>query len=118
MQVDLESYPAIILLFGMRGCPACSDFLPVFREASQDHPDVPALAVDCGRQPDAADYFRVRVTPTTVLLRWGRAIRRLEGEGTRANAERLFAQAEDLIARDAVAWGSVNGIPGTFFRRR
>lgn len=113
-QLLVEDHPVMVLLFHMEGCPACAAFLPVFSRVAAQHPGVPSLDVDCEDQPAAADYYEITMTPTTLLLRHGRVLRRLEGEGTRQNAERLFAMAEELRSRDvARALGA-----GPFFRRR
>lgn len=114
MRDSPEDFPVLVLLFGMEGCPACSAFLPVWRRAAAQHPGVPSFAIDVDDRPDAADYYEVTLTPTTLLLRHGRVLRRLEGEGTRANAEKLFRMAEELRSRDvAAALGA-----GPYFRRR
>jgi thioredoxin-like negative regulator of GroEL len=91
--LDVSQYPIMILVFGMDGCPACSTWLPLFRAAAQRNSDVPAFAVDCNKQPDAADHYKIRVTPTTVILSYGRVLVKHEGAGTQADAEKVFRDA-------------------------
>ena len=97
MDIRLEDHPALILVFGMEGCPACSAYIPAVRAVHRRHPDVPAYVVDCNRVTHAADHYNVKVTPTTVLLRHGRVEKRFEGEGSRADLEKLFRHAESFL---------------------
>lgn len=93
MDIHLAQQPVLVLVFGMEGCPACSDYLPVFRRVAEKFPSVPAYAIDCNKQSEVADRFKVRATPTTFLLKHGRVVRRIEGEVGAAEIERLFRGA-------------------------
>ena len=77
----------------MQGCPACESYLPVFRKVAERYA-IPAFAVDSNAFPEAADKYKIKVTPTTLLLKWGRVTKRFEGEGTTADVEKLFRWAE------------------------
>lgn len=114
ISVHLDEYPVLVLLFGMDGCGACDEFLPLFRAASARHRSVPAYAIDCERLPDVADRFDVTSTPTIFLLSRGRTLRRFEGAGSLADAEKLFRYAEEIGSREVAA--ELAGPPG--FRRR
>lgn len=92
----LEAYPAMVVVFGAEGCPACESYLPVFRGVAERHP-IPAFAVDCNQYPKEADRFRVTVTPTTILFFFGRQAQRLEGERQPEDIERLFRYAEGRL---------------------
>lgn len=89
--IDLNAFPVIILVFGMEGCPACDAFVgPVFRKVAAKHPDIPAYAVDCNKQTEAADRFGITQTPTTLVIKKGRVTEKFEGGGNAADVERLF----------------------------
>ncbi len=96
VDLTLRDHPVLILLFGMEGCPACTSTLPIFRRVAELHNTVPSYAIDCNKASDVADRFNVRVTPTTFLLRYGRVVRRFEGEGSVADIEKLFKYAEGM----------------------
>lgn len=91
----------LVILFGMEGCPACEAYLPVFRAVARRHPGVPAYAVDCNLPGSQADAVGVTVTPTTILFQRGQVVKRFEGEGSRADVEKLFGYAEQLAAGGA-----------------
>ncbi len=112
MEIRITEYPALILLFGMKGCPSCEDFLPVFHAAAERHRSVPAYAVDCERLPEVADRFNVTSTPTIFLLSRGKTIKKFEGGGSRADAEKLFRYAEEIASREVA-----NAMSGPGFRR-
>lgn len=113
--VNLADYPVLIIMFGMDGCPACSEWLPRFHAAAQRHPRVPAFAVESNAQSDAADRFGVRETPTTFLLQEGRIVMRFKGAGSTADAEKLFHHGEELVQRQD---GTYTGLEGNMMWRR
>ena len=94
--VHIDQQPVLVLMFGMQGCPACDSFLPRFRDVAARHPAVVAYAVDSSKVEAAADRFRVRATPTTVLLSFGRQADRVEGEASERRLERMFESAERM----------------------
>ena len=88
--------PIALVVFGMDGCPACSSYLTLFRPIAKRHDDVPAFAIDSSLEQNAAaaDHYGITVTPTTILMKYGKQIQRFEGEGSRADIEKLFRYAE------------------------
>ena len=94
--VHIDQTPVLVLMFGMDGCPACEDSLPRFREIAARHPEVTAYAVDSMKVESAADRFKVRATPTTVLLSFGRQVERIEGSASGRRLEALFDHAERM----------------------
>jgi thioredoxin-like negative regulator of GroEL len=95
--VHIDISPVLVILFGMPGCEHCDAFVPRFRAAAARHPEVTAYAVDSSVQEDAANRYKVRVLPTTVVLSFGRQVERIEGAKSEREAERLFAAAERLL---------------------
>jgi thioredoxin 2 len=114
VRVDLSQEPVVLLTFGMEGCDACEQWIPVFHAARARHPGIPAYAINCEVRPEAADAFRVTVTPTTVLLYRGEIYRRFEGSGSAQTADKLFRMAEDLRAQEV---GAALASPWGFRRR-
>lgn len=108
--VQIDAYPALILVFGMEGCPACEAYLPKFRAVAGRHPRVPAYAAESNEQSAAADRFGVRVTPSTFLTSYGRVLLSFPGEGTVADLEKLFRHAEGLLDK-------ADGLGGAGWRR-
>lgn len=95
--VQIDQQPVLVILFGLRGCPACEDALPKFRAVAARHPGVTAYAVDSEKVQQAADRYRVRATPTTVLLSFGRQADRIEGDPGERRLEALFNAAESML---------------------
>lgn len=77
-------YPAIVVVWTQEGCGACEAFLPPWREiAAQYASCLPSIAVNCDEYRQAADYYRIRETPTVMVLRYGRpSWRQIKGTAT------------------------------------
>lgn len=88
-------YPVLIVVWTQAGCEACEEFAPAWRAvASRWASCVPSVAVDCARYKTAADLYRVQETPTTMILRYGRASwRRLRGAVTQQEIEQFYQAA-------------------------
>jgi thioredoxin-like negative regulator of GroEL len=94
IRAELQKVPVAILVFSMKGCPACRFYLPVFqRVAARYGKCVPAHVVDVHAHAALAAYFKVSKTPTTVVVRHGRRSSRPLGMGTEKQVEALFRRA-------------------------
>lgn len=90
-------YPAIVVCWRQEGCPACEQFSPVFRAIAKRYERcIPSALIDCTDGPLAtwSDAYRVRHTPTVMVIRHGRpSLRRLEGAVPPEQLELFYAYA-------------------------
>ena len=83
-----------ILVFGMAGCDACAEYIPRFRARSRRFAGhVPIHVLDANQHTRMADYYRIRNTPTTLVLRKPQGVMRVEGAVGDAEIERILAVA-------------------------
>ncbi len=70
-----------VLLFVMQGCPACTSFKPRFERLAAPYrrAGVSVQIIDVGRYVSQANQYKVTATPTTLVVRNGRVVRRLVG---------------------------------------
>lgn len=95
--MDLSHYPAIIIVLGQKGCPACEEFHPRFVRAA-DRYQTPGIAMDIMTPQGGklADTYGVTVTPTTLLLRRGSGAIRAEGAISDSALDQLFGFGDQL----------------------
>jgi thiol-disulfide isomerase/thioredoxin len=62
--------PVALLVFYMNGCPACEEFLPRFKNVAKDFPQLVPHLIEINSKLTSriADRYRVKYTPTMVLL--------------------------------------------------
>lgn len=86
----------VVVCVVMEGCSACHEFLPRFRKIAAKYAHcIPAMVINASNSQQApiADRFRVRVTPTTLILRRPVGQIRLEGAVSNAELGRAFMLA-------------------------
>lgn len=97
MSNPFAQYPAIVVCWKQEGCPACEAFSPVFRAIAKRYEScLPSALLDASDGAVAAwsDAYRVRHTPTVMVIRHGRpSIRRLEGAVSPEQLELFYAYA-------------------------
>jgi len=84
---------AVIVVFAMKECPACSDYMPRFQTiAGQFAGRVPYQILDANAPgvQELADRFSIEATPTTLVLR--KPVGAIKAEGSLSDNEilRLF----------------------------
>lgn len=94
-QPTLADFPVVIVVFTQPGCEGCKDFGPKFEQVSKRWKDcIPSAMVVADEHPQAADVYRIRATPTTVILYQGRkSAYFLEGDADVGAIEQLFQYA-------------------------
>lgn len=72
----------VVIVFHMKGCPACEAHLPRMRRVQQHFPKVDVHYLDAEAQSNAALATRLglKATPTTYVLRQPSGSVRWEGE--------------------------------------
>jgi thioredoxin-like negative regulator of GroEL len=73
MSFPFHQYPLLVVAWHQEGCPACSDYLPRFRQVAEHYKScVQSAILDANQFSDQADRLWVRGTPITMILRGGR----------------------------------------------
>jgi thiol-disulfide isomerase/thioredoxin len=90
--MKLVDYPLILIVWGQDGCPACEEYTPRFRGIASKYAScIPAVVIDAERFEGAANHYRIRSTPTTMISRYGRrSLYSIEGTAPDEQIERLF----------------------------
>ena len=74
-----------LLDFSADRCAPCRTMVPILESLAAEYAGRVRFAmVDCDRDPDRAEAFRVRSMPTLVVLRDGREVGRIVGSRPRA----------------------------------
>lgn len=99
--MDLNRANVVVVLFVMEGCQACTEFLPRFqRAAAQYRNHFPIYVLDAASDDvetqKLADRTSVRATPTTLVLRRGPGIYKMEGSVGDADLRGILQSAYQL----------------------
>lgn len=109
---DLTQHRVLIAVFGMPGCGACEDFIPMFTDLVEKrgrpfHVYVPGEPIPRGSIPiliydvaspdqtiqDFANQYAISATPSVLVLRRGQGALKIEGSIDRNQAAHLLAIA-------------------------
>lgn len=90
--VRLSEFSGVVV-FKQDSCGACAQYLPIFQQVRARHPKVRAVIVDAPQNNRAADFYRVRYTPTTLALKQGKVLRRIDGASGPPAVESIFRAA-------------------------
>ncbi len=115
-QVRSDSHT--FLAFWSHTCPPCKVMAPVFERLSKRfRSSIEFVAVSTYDRPDMAKRFGISSTPTFVLARRGKAVRRFYGViREQALAEQLSAYAPLTAPPDVGGSGLLARIAGIFRR--
>lgn len=93
--MKLIDYPILVVVWGQDGCPACAEYVPHFRRVATKYAScVPSVVIDAANFERAADHYRVRETPTTMISRYGRrSLYSIVGDAPESEIEQLFQYA-------------------------
>jgi thioredoxin-like negative regulator of GroEL len=93
--VKLIDYPILIIVWGQDGCPACSEYVPRFRRVANRYQRcLPSVVVDAEKFERAANHYRIRETPTTMISRYGRrSLYSISGAAGEGEIDKLFQYA-------------------------
>jgi len=72
-----------VVVFKMRGCPACASYVPRFQKIADTYPrNFLIYVVDADQRSREAEQYRIQAVPTTLILKRGvdRPVRRVEGD--------------------------------------
>jgi thioredoxin-like negative regulator of GroEL len=88
-------YPALVVCWKQQECPACAAFVGKFRQTAQRYSRcIPSAILDCHEHDQLSDAYRVRHTPTVMVIRYGRpSLRRIEGDRPLSDLEIFYAYA-------------------------
>lgn len=76
-----------LVLFSMRGCPACQAFKSPMRRFAMAHADISCVNVDVDRFEAISDEAKIKSMPTIILYRKGEQVSRKPAGGM--NLEQL-----------------------------
>ena len=115
-QVRSDSHT--FLAFWSHTCPPCKVMAPVFERLSKRYEgSIEFVAVSTYDRPDMAKKFGISSTPTFILARRGKALRRFYGViREQALAEQLTAYAPPTAPPDVGGSGLLARIAGVFRR--
>ena len=115
-QVRSDSHT--FLAFWSHTCPPCKVMAPVFeRLGKRFQGSIEFVAVSTYDRPDMAKKFGISSTPTFILARRGKALRRFYGViREQALAEQLSAYAPPTAPPDVGGSGLIARIAGVFRR--
>ena len=115
-QVRSDSHT--FLAFWSHTCPPCKVMAPVFERLSKRYKgSIEFVAVSTYDRPDMAKRFGISSTPTFILARRGKALRRFYGViREQALAEQLTAYAPPTAPPDVGGSGLLARIAGVFRR--
>lgn len=82
----------VVIDFSATWCGPCKMIAPLFKELSEDNPNVVFLKVDVDENPDTAAKYGVSAMPTFVFIKKGEVVDRLMG----ANPAALKDMCENL----------------------
>jgi thioredoxin-like negative regulator of GroEL len=87
--------PLVIAVWVMPGCGACEEYLPRFRQVAGRYSRcIPSVIIDATKNEEAANAFRVKATPTTMVVRNGRrGAFSIEGSADAERIEELYSYA-------------------------
>ena len=91
--MKIQDLDVAVIAFHMQGCGHCAEFLPRLRIQAVQHADVPTILIDVDRNDQAARVYKIDGTPTTILIRKGQAIAKIDGAGTDADIMDLYRRA-------------------------
>lgn len=86
----------LIIDFWAPWCPPCKVFAPIFREASDRHPDVAFCRIDTQDDSGLSDAFGVSHIPTLVVVRDRVMVASQEGYLKEAQLDDLLRQVAEL----------------------
>lgn len=84
----LRKHPTSLIYFYSARCMACQDMTPVIDELVARHPNVIKLNVT--EMPDFARGVGLVATPSSVLIKGGKAVKILTGYNSRKAMEKLL----------------------------
>lgn len=93
--VRLTDLPLVIIFWASSECPHCIATDPLWRPIAESYAScLPSAKLDVEDYKAAADAYRIKVLPTMMILRYGRASwRKLEGEATSEQIAEFYAHA-------------------------
>jgi len=115
---QIRSDSHTLLAFWSHTCPPCKVMAPVFERLSKRYEgSIEFVAVSTYDRPDMAKKFGISSTPTFILARRGKALRRFYGViREQALAEQLSAFAPPTAPPDLGGSGLLARIAGIFRR--
>ena len=115
---QIRSDSHTLLAFWSHTCPPCKVMAPVFERLSKRYEgSIEFVAVSTYDRPDMAKRFGISSTPTFILARRGKALRRFYGViREQALAEQLSAFAPPTAPPDLGGSGLLARIAGIFRR--
>jgi thioredoxin 2 len=94
-KVKFTDLPVVVVVWAMDGCPGCEEYAPIFKSVAPRYEGcVPWVILDAEKWAKASDHYRVKATPTTMILQYGRkSVYMLEGAGTEEEVDQIFKYA-------------------------
>lgn len=92
--MQLADHPVCVVLFTLRGCPACAAAKPIFaREQARYAACLPSFNLDASLNEELANIFGVKSAPTIMVVRKGKRVSRLVAAVSEKVIVAAFAKA-------------------------
>jgi thioredoxin 1 len=94
--------PGIVLVdFWATWCPPCRMFAPIFKRASEAHPDITFAKVDTDAEPRLSQEHGISAIPTLMAFKDGEVVYNQAGAIPSAALEKLIAQLREAAPAGA-----------------
>lgn len=93
--VRLTDLPLVVIFWASNDCPHCIATDPHWRPIAESYAScLPSAKLDVADYEAAANAYRIKVLPTLMIMRFGRASwRKLEGEATSEQIAEFYQHA-------------------------
>jgi thioredoxin-like negative regulator of GroEL len=93
--VRLIDLPLVVIFWSSSECEHCQATYPVWKPIAESYSScLPSARLDVADYEEAANAYRIKMLPTIMILRYGRAsYKKIQGEATSEQIAELYAHA-------------------------
>ena len=100
IETQLETLPLVVTVWHQPDCGHCEEFLPRLNEIAARYSScVPTALLDATQNEDLSDALSIEATPTVIVLRLGRTIKRFDRGLNATEREQLYASGGAACSR-------------------
>ena len=92
--MQLADHPVAVLLFTLRGCPACAAAKPIFDKVRAHYAScLPGFQLDASLNQALTDLYGVKTAPSILVVRRGKRVSRVMNATSQKGIEQAFIRA-------------------------